>query len=220
MSNGTLLHPSKPLTAVDAAFASFVRDASFESKPNKLSGSSIPSVWGSYMNVSVQLTAHSILSVNLTRNRFAVTPKDDLWPAPRASVFIHWLWQGRACSNGTFVAEGGCVSQVETGDSVDVSCAGASAGCISTDQAKDLPFALHLFAPYVHGFALLGEMGKFVPLSPARFSNVDFTATGMAFDVRGAPQEDVLVSVVRPPGQVHVLPVRVPGSGRVRVRVP
>ena len=241
MSNGTLLQPSKPFTAVDAAFASFSSFGLDSKTKTNQAFNSFRSVWGSYMHVSGQLTAYGILSVNITRSRFVVVPQDDFWPAPSSPseyaaatpTFIHWLWQGRACTNGTSVVGGGCVSQVGIADTIDVSCVGAGSSgagagievhvsehkCTGTNQQQDLPFALHLFTPYVHGFALLGEMDKFVPLSPARFGEVKFTTTGMSFAVRGAPQEDVLVSVVRPPGQIEVLPVHVPWSGQQVVHV-
>ena len=61
------------------------------------------------------------------------------------------------------------------------------------------------------GFVLLGELGKYVSVSPARFSGVAVTAGGiaMAVTVHGAPGETVDVTALVPGGGQFAATVRV-----------
>ena len=55
--------------------------------------------------------------------------------------------------------------------------------------------SLHAFMPVVYGFALLGEVSKFVAVSSVRFSELQIDATALAVRVAGSIGETVEVSV-------------------------
>lgn len=65
---------------------------------------------------------------------------------------------------------------------------------------------------FASGFSLLGELGKFVRVSPVRFSSVAPTADGMAFSVRGAAGEQLSVAVAAG-GVVRRVGLAFPDSG-------
>eukprot|EP00966_Prymnesium_polylepis_P241811 5591801-Prymnesium_polylepis.2 len=80
---------------------------------------------------------------------------------------------------------------------------------------------LAMFAPVYHGFALLGELSKWVAVSPVRFSELQVAETMLQVQLAGAMGEVVRVAVLTDVG-LRGMPVvhgvRVPAAGRA-VRV-
>merc|ERR1711871_1514446 len=69
------------------------------------------------------------------------------------------------------------------------------------------------------GWALLGELDKYVPTSPQRFGNVSCTPQGMHATVFGSAGERVAITLLRPgdggraAAVVHTIEVTIPASG-------
>ena len=64
------------------------------------------------------------------------------------------------------------------------------------DPSGNAGHALVTIFPIVEGIALLGELDKWVNVSPNRFSNLVIDDTGLRVDLRGAVGERVRVTVV------------------------
>ena len=86
----------------------------------------------------------------------------------------------------------------------DVNCSAGPAAGKDPTQGHELVTVY----PTVHGFVLLGELEKWVTLSPNRFSNLAISATSLSVDVRGGVGELVAVTVVVE-GTVVVREVRI-----------
>ena len=77
-------------------------------------------------------------------------------------------------------------------------------------------------APLLHdGYALLGEVGKFVALSPARFALVQCAGFGVNVRLVGAPGETVTVAWVAPGaglfGTIYVRALTLDAGGELAV---
>jgi len=59
-------------------------------------------------------------------------------------------------------------------------------------------FDLLELAPVVHGWALLGEVGKYVRVSRDRFEDVVVSASGVRADLSGSEGETVEVAALQP----------------------
>lgn len=71
-------------------------------------------------------------------------------------------------------------------------------------QGNFTPFHLLVLSPILsNGWALLGEKGKFIAISPQRFQNLRVTSSGISVQVRGAPEEQVFVNFLDPSGLTH-----------------
>lgn len=65
-------------------------------------------------------------------------------------------------------------------------------------EYSDDAFALVSTAPRLpNGFVVLGEAGKMVGFSRARFADIDISATSVTLHLRGAPRETVIVAYLR-----------------------
>ena len=58
-------------------------------------------------------------------------------------------------------------------------------------------FDLLELAPVVHGWALLGEVGKYVRVSQDRFDDVAFDASGISMSLSGSVGETVVVTALQ-----------------------
>jgi hypothetical protein len=77
--------------------------------------------------------------------------------------------------------------------------AGASLPPPAPPKPDAVPWRLYSASPLLHdGYALLGEVGKFVPVSPARFALTQSAGFGVYVSLRGAPRESVTVAWVGP----------------------
>jgi hypothetical protein len=61
-------------------------------------------------------------------------------------------------------------------------------------------FDLLELAPIVHGWVLLGEVGKYVRVSRDRFEDVSFSAAGITAELSGTDGESVEVAALQPTG--------------------
>ena len=79
-----------------------------------------------------------------------------------------------------------------------MSAAAATAGAALTPCGEEDFKLFHLATREANGWALLGELGKWVAVSPARFRAVAEHADGLEANVAGAPGEEVVVSFLPP----------------------
>ena len=72
------------------------------------------------------------------------------------------------------------------------------------------------------GFALLGETGKWVPVSSRRFSHLDTTANGFSVQLNGAVGEKVDVAIAMPtsPARTQLVSCVLGASGNALLSVP
>jgi hypothetical protein len=199
--NGTLLHASRPATAVDAQFLG--------------AGSGLPLAGGGDVraahaalrtaaNASSPLHAYVVLAVDAAA---AVPPLPaalaaaDLWPPPpplpsgAAPAYLVWEWNNTACATG-----GGAAS-----DCVVPLGAGAVPGTRPPPPPDKRHWQLGVVVPVLsNGWALLGEPGKYVPLSPDRFAAVlpADGGPGIGVELLGAPGEAVTLAYVAPAAAV------------------
>ena len=98
--------------------------------------------------------------------------------------------------------------------------AGAPAAACLAPFAAATPLPLHTGVPpanythdfelwslsprYASGWAVVGELGKVVRVSPARFAYIQAGPEGLQFEVLGAEGEVVVVSVLAPPAAAAV----------------
>jgi hypothetical protein len=106
--------------------------------------------------------------------------------------------------NGTDVIKSGCISSI-----MPTSSPSSLSDTLFTIPASDFSnvTAGSAYKPTLttiwraceqSGWILLGELSKYVALSPVRFRNVECTSTGVRADVRGWHEEIVVVSALYP----------------------
>ena len=178
-SDGVLLKPMKAITAVDASFL-------------KEPGSN-------YLYSTFGLGSSWIIVSFLSEDTMTIS-KRDFWPI---------LDGGADLVYRHFHSSGNCIHNA---DAVDSSCI---AGVVSKTQYGTTDFNIpmappHHASPYAPKITLfwqncieskwflLGELDKYVPLSPARFKNFACTASGVSTIVMGAPGETVELTALEP----------------------
>eukprot|EP00117_Sycon_ciliatum_P018384 scpid44594/ scgid17018/ len=227
--DGTLLKPSKSVTAVNAVF----------SAQNSPPGN----VYMTYCGSMEQSTAYIIVSFSM-KDTWSLTVMD-LWPpvnfdhsavqgAEKAAIavstttFVYRMrWNQPVCSHNQSAEA--CVSSVSfpsdlkaDGDNkiLDVPA--------RVSQESDLTPCLTMVWPVLcpSGWLLLGELGKYVPLSAQRFpSQYACITEGISFDVVGSPDESVTVTALRPspdgtPASYAVVSdITVPNSGKITIKL-
>jgi hypothetical protein len=183
-ANGTLLHASRPATAIDAQFVGglplSVGDVRAAHSAVATTGSS------SSVLFHTILAAELPASVNLP----LVLTMTDLWPLPTASELLIWQFNSSACAEAGPASS--CVSFV----------GGARSAATATPSTDKVAWTLYFIAPVqAGGYTLLGEVGKYVAVSPDRFSLVAAAQPfGVHVELVGAPNEVVTLSYVVPGG--------------------
>lgn len=214
--DGTLLRPSRPLSLVDSAFA------------NRSAGVPSADVRGTHATVGGGHTSYYVVA---WRTGVPVTLRPtDLYPAPqprgRLAVREHVLRGGSAaqhhgCEDGQ-PAVPTCVHMLAAGAPLTLRPTGAALSNFSLT-------AIHpAVGGGVRGAFFLGELSKFVHVSPLRFESVaeeaDPAADGvgpcaLAVVVRGAPGEEVRLVCIDAGGITRVATAKIPAAGRAKVRL-
>lgn len=78
----------------------------------------------------------------------------------------------------------------------------------------------HIAPQFSSGWTLLGELDKWVPVSPARFRSVQHEPTGITLQLAGAVGEVVHVSFADPSFKVTSVDVAIQPNGRATVFQP
>lgn len=184
--DGTLLHPSRPATPLDALYLPNAPSGSImvtHSTPAQQQGDGHPQ-W--------------FIAVASGVNKTVAVTAADLWAPAKGLVAqerIYWRWQDEACVPGAPVS--GCVKAFP-------------ASGMPVSAATNAVELFHVAPLLPGGWAVLGETSKAVPMAAARFDSVSTTsgesenASVAHICLRGSPSEYVSVLLAR---------VNVPGSG-------
>jgi hypothetical protein len=183
-SNGTLLHASRPATALDVQFSGVGALAAGDVRAahSAINGGGLG-----------PLTFYSILAADaapgVVRESLVAA---DLWPLPTNPVpgdspsWFMWQWNNTACVTDGADAED-CVSIFED--------PAGNTPLPAPRSSDDVAWELWFLSPLHGGSTLLGEVGKFVAVSPDRFKLVDSSGgNGLVVTLAGAPGEVVRVS--------------------------
>ena len=118
--------------------------------------------------------------------------------APQAGVAGHLAlrWSpgfaalDAACADGAALA--GCAAPFDAAHALDLFTGVPAANFTHYHEVASV-------APlFASGFALLGELAKFVRVSTTRFAGIMPTSDGMVFEARGAPGERLSLAVAAP----------------------
>ena len=217
-NDGTLLRPSRPISTVDSALLNATQGLDAHSV--RATHSAIPLVGsgtGAGTGTSPRsswLHTHYVVAFG-TRPATALQGTD-LYPAPSAGVrlgvrqhvFEPGAGQSAGCEAGSTAAHG-CLGILGAGQTPTIP---ASTG------GEVILSALH--EPLPNGAYLLGELSKFVHVSPQRFASIMLGgggSCGCTAVVLGAPNEVVSVVCVDPRGVVRVASVTVGTDGMATV---
>ena len=179
---GRLLQPSRPATAIDARAARAVFGAAAAGPDGEVSATYtlLPGGW---------FWDH-VLVADLAAD-YALGPA--ALAGTRADAALRAGWRGAAAAPAGAVVWS---LNATTLDVATLTVAPFSDAAPVTLRACGLAdFALVHTAPvWASGWALLGELAKYVPVSAARFNNVQLSAAGASVDVSGAAGEVVRVT--------------------------
>lgn len=190
--DGTLLQPSKPITAVDSTFLNDV----------KLKG---------YLFGTYGLGPSWIFVAFKLQDSFAVTPRD-FWPRIQDKgrlLAYRGFSSDKTCQNGRDAVESGCVTLWNLDDHSGLDRdAAVFVAPRSSFEVPGSEFAPHVVTVWqacekareedAGGWFFLGELSKYVPLSPKRFDKVECTFYGMSVSLRGSLGESIVLTALRP----------------------
>ena len=172
LADGTLLRPDRPAAAIDATF-----------HRNGTPGE----VWATEATVS-GLVFRYILSANLS------VP----YTVPSSEIGLNLTTSHLAFD---VIARAVHISQPSGWCCVAVDSDNALALPASSATGVVTPFHLHAAMPLIHGFALLGEPNKFMPVAPQRFERLQVSTGFLHVVVKrsaGTHMESVQVAVRLP----------------------
>eukprot|EP00047_Mylnosiga_fluctuans_P006639 m.248165 g.248165 ORF g.248165 m.248165 type:complete len:903 (-) comp15649_c0_seq1:81-2789(-) len=184
-ADGRLLHALIPAATIDAQLAN--RPAWRASDARAAFANTIN---GHFPVHSVLVTgvaapsAASLLSVH------------DLWPAPNPSApYFLWQYNNSACATDGGPASDclialSTVSHAAT-DPSTLMAGSAHPAAVGSMSGDLVPWTLWTAVPQIGQYVLLGELGKYVALSPQRFTAITITETAIVAELTGAPHEAV-----------------------------
>jgi hypothetical protein len=228
--DGTLLKPSKPLTAIDSTFVPpaagaatgtvgflpLTADGECQQRPCSPAAFqthaklSIDSAYDAACRGAVAHTWHIMLTMHL--GKFRPQASDFYPPLRAASSPLHVYRESRwaRCRNGTAALKGECLRAASASELPDISSGAHRADAAGADAWRLFSFSPLLPLPSVchsagaDGWVLLGELDKITNASPQRFARVGVRESGRAscvfWRMHGAAQEHVTVSAVSPSG--------------------
>jgi hypothetical protein len=186
---GTILAPGGALVPIDATY-----DAA--SPANGLNAAQGVAVWTTSSRVGAA-SAHGVLAVSLAAP-YALRPSE-LWPPPPpAAALWAFVWGDAGCSGGR--SAGACLRAVSEAAPLELR---TPAPPKAPTAVLPLQYAT-VVRELAGGWVLLGEVSKYVPLSPARFTDValDAASGALVISVRGAPHETTSVLLKKPSSAV------------------
>lgn len=204
-SDGVILKPSKTVTAIDSTFVPWMEPVEpivpkpyVGFLPLTADGDCTakrpcsPAVYQTHSNVS-SLIWHQLIALHLGRFRPAVA---DFYPPLASRSFVVRESRWGSCSNGSQAFAVGCALKVDAKSLPDI-----STGAHRLDPHGAVAWKLFTFSPVLaNGWALLGELDKFVPVSPARFLAVSTRGACVRFTAFVAAGEVVNVGAISPDG--------------------
>ena len=208
-SDGTILSPSGALIPIDATYTP-------GSPVNGLEASSPTNgvgqvVWTAHSAVSNGAVYYVVLAVALP-SRYSLRPSE-LWPPPAGNESLWtYRWNASECSPGKAVAE--CLTAMAEDAPLSLTAAA------DREAPLDRQMQYTVVVPELAGgWIVLGEMGKYVPVSPARFTEVSVASGALRLTARGLPGEtvNVLVKTPKSTSLVSVALVLGPGGSVTKV---
>ena len=197
-TDGRILQPDKPLTAVDSMFA----QAGGSGLQARARAAPSGQVWATH-TILGSAVWHYVLSVDVgspwkihARDLYPMMPETTAASEPR--WVAHSWFTGHAptvCAHGSRALASGCVvASVKSAADIPAIHTARPIAVQNDTRAFDL---LEL-APVVHGWALLGEVGKYVRVSRDRFDDVSFSASGIRLSLSGSAGETAAVVALQP----------------------
>jgi hypothetical protein len=182
--DGTLLQPSKPVTSIDSTFLR------------------APAVDGSIYTTHAMDLSWIFVSFQL-KSSFPVRLQD-FWPRINGDSFLVYrtFSSSADCKSGNDAVESGCVTMVSMSDlqrhsSTDIVFM-APASSFSSPGSDLAPNVVTVWKNCPNGVFFLGELEKYVSLSPKRFKDFQCTQDGTAFRVVRSPGESVKLTFLIP----------------------
>lgn len=180
LADGTLLRPDRPAVAIDATFHRNGTPGEVWATAATVSGLMFHYVLSANLSVPYTIPT-SEMGLNLTTSHLAF---DVVARAVDSAQSLSW-----------------CCVAVDSANALTLP-ASPAIGVIT-------PFHLHAAMPLVHGFALLGEPNKFLPVAPQRFERLQVSASSLEVMVKrsgGTHVESVHIAVRLP--LEHVVEVK------------
>jgi hypothetical protein len=205
--DGVLLKPSKAITAVDSAF--------------------LESSGSGYLYSTFGL-GPSWIFVSFQAKETVEVPLRDFWPRIQQAggllAFRHFD-SGGSCSHNADAILSSCVGGFVSLDN------GNLPHNVFSVNPPDLSLRRSAFSPSIvfawrncieSRWFLLGELNKYVPLSPARFHSLTCTSSGVSAVVKGGVGEVVELFALRPHKsgpdyKVVVRNITIPNTGAIKV---
>ena len=214
-ANGTLLKPSKPITAVDSSLLSTTLSG-LEGYVYSTSG---------YSDRSWHFISFKMKKSYAVRLR-------DFWPpivSAASNAIIPLVYRSfhhsSSCKHGTYAVASGCVTRVLLNDTADPS----TIIFVTPKSSFENVTGGSDFAPTLttvwkgcypkNDWTLLGELDKYVPLSPARFLWIVCTERGVVLNLRGSVGEEITLTYIDPQLKIFVHKVVINGSGEATLSV-
>lgn len=192
-ADGTLLKPTKAITAVDSTFIKTTAGGRLEKKGDYIYGTA--GIGMSWIFVSFKMEEN--YSVYLS----------DFWPPPNTfpALFVHRTFdEGEGCIHDNDAISSGCIQLIsiprndqmqqvfeapKTGKNSHTSPPGADFEPVVTSVWQSCPYS---------GWFFLGELSKYVPLSPARFRTITCLHAGVSATLIGSIGEVINVTALKP----------------------
>jgi hypothetical protein len=201
-ANGTILQPSRPAAAIDAMFGRWWNPTICPGCPARADWPPSGVVMQTHTSLSA-LTTSRLLLVIAANKTYHLPPGQLYPPLHRQRAFLHVHRYGAACVNKTDAVESGCLMIWDT-DSVPT--LGLHTGGIEQDQSGHGDFypwsLLTLYECEQQHWCILGDLRKYVSLSPTRVTKVD----AASFCLQGSAREErVTISAISPLGILHTI---------------
>ncbi len=185
-ANGLLLQPSRPATAIDRCIASRV----FPAAPSSFAGE----IYATYTllgGAGGYFWDHALVAE--VKTAVSLTPSDFAGIRADASLRAGGAPPPAPSTGSAAIAYSiNATTFVTSTLSVQVFSESQPLVLVPNDLYD---FAVWHTAPvFSNGWALLGDLSKYVPTSEQRFLNVQVTQTGATVDIKGSPGESVSVT--------------------------
>lgn len=214
-SSGRLLQPSRGLTVVDAAAVGRAFPSFSDAPQGEL--------YATYTFLAGNFMWDHVFAANLTSD-YLLRP--GILEPTRADASMRARWQSEKprgiVSPGAASVAFSLNTTTLAFDSLSVTFPFDNSHPVSLPACGLLDFVLLHTAPvFSNGWALLGELNKWVPVSDARFNDVNVDGVSMSATVTGAVNEVVPVTFYdTSAGKVSTINCTIPESGRATVSVP
>ena len=208
-ASGLLLHPSRPMTAIDAQVVGDV----FGAGAGRVQGN----VYATYSAVSGMWWGHA-LAADLAQP-YALTPAD--FDSITSDIALRGGAAAAAAPAATLAYSINATSFDPASLVVQPFSAAAPIALQACALADFQVWHTAPVSPAAGGWALLGELAKWVPVAEARFSDLEATGAGLAVTVAGQAGEVVPVTFYNSAAaQASTVTCVLPESGRATASAP